>query len=335
MPIALLDERDKAELQEQIDAAITATDALQSDLEDGGIVVASAKVASEADKATKDGNGKNIASTYATKDVASTTTNGLMSATDKKNLNKVIGNTDLGNMTNKTIPQLKTIFEDWLKSNYMTPNATAVFNASANWLDLWNTYNTTGKIKSGGVWTITVVAKGTSSKFTQLRVAKYGTKSVYYITRTEANGWEKVRRVAFMGDIDTFLTRGEFESLIHNSGLYTKRSFVNSSDVLEINTVVGTPITITLPSSYAWNDNYIVIRDGGTGETILPFDKHQSMTFISTMEQYEIEIYDITENEYVTGYTTVYCESVKDVATKTDVNNAIANAITTALNTSV
>lgn len=72
-------------------ASTNATNALSkvNNIINGTTVVPAATNAQTAQKATQDGNGNNIASTYATKDTATTTANGLMSSTDKSKLDGI------------------------------------------------------------------------------------------------------------------------------------------------------------------------------------------------------------------------------------------------------
>ena len=156
--------------------------------------------ASSATKATQDGNGNVITSTYATKSVATTSTNGLMSSADKKKIDAVASYYQLGNMSGKTIADLQTALDTWLDSYCNIPNATANFSADKDWVTAWNSSDTTKTISAGGQWQVAIIARYSTKAYTQLRISYYSDEQVYYVVRSNST-WSPAHQAAFKDDL--------------------------------------------------------------------------------------------------------------------------------------
>jgi hypothetical protein len=124
-----------------------------------------------------------------------------MSATDKKKIDSVSGVTDLGKFRTKTIADLQLALDNWLASCGSIANASARFEGAVNWVDGWNSGDTTSIINAGGLWTATVISYYTDNSYTQLRVSYYKDKLVYYVAKSEGV-WRTVHQAAFSDDLD-------------------------------------------------------------------------------------------------------------------------------------
>lgn len=143
--------------------------------------------------------GKSVPSnavfTDTTYNIATQSSSGLISATDKKVMDAIGGQTNLGSFTDKTIGDLQTALLNWIQQYKNIPHATVCFTANYNWIDLWNADNTTGKITAGVTWTASVIAKYSDSNYIQLRISTYSSESVYQLHRSSGK-WGKVIKFA-------------------------------------------------------------------------------------------------------------------------------------------
>ena len=122
--------------------------------------------------------------------------------TDKETTTLAVGGIyqyDLGNMSGKTITDLRTSLDTWLNTYCNYANASIRFVCSGNWIDLWNAENTTDTITAGSVWIATIVGTYTAKTYTQLRIASYTDKAVYYLCRSDST-WAKVHKIGFAND---------------------------------------------------------------------------------------------------------------------------------------
>lgn len=107
---------------------------------------------------------------------------------------------DLGNMSGKTITDLRTSLDTWLNTYCNYANASARFVCTGNWINLWNAENTTDTIEDGVVWVATIVGTYRTKAYTQLRITTYiENKAVYYLSRYNST-WKKVYKVGFTDD---------------------------------------------------------------------------------------------------------------------------------------
>ena len=131
---------------------------------------------------------------------ATTSINGLMSTSDKKIVNAVSGSTNLGDISGKTITQLRSDLDAWLNNCHYIPSATTFFCANAHWIDLWNTENISTIINAGPLWTVSIVGiYDTNADYIQLRISSY---NKYILYAYKSNGtWGPIRTTAFTDDL--------------------------------------------------------------------------------------------------------------------------------------
>lgn len=131
-----------------------------------------------------------------TYEVATTSANGLMSSTDKKRLDSVVGIYGLGSMTGKTITDLRNALKAWLANYCNIANASAYFTGDSSWMTLWNANDTTSTIPAGSMFTVRVAGFFGNGTYAQLEITSYYDKNVYYTALTN-NTWRNVQQVAF------------------------------------------------------------------------------------------------------------------------------------------
>lgn len=132
--------------------------------------------------------------------LATTSQDGLLSSTDKKRIENLIGSYSLGNFSGKTATDLKTALDTWLDTCLGLANASAYFTAAPDWITAWNSGDATKKISAGARWTVTVVAPYGLNTHVQLRISCYSDKSVVYVCKG-GNAWGVVYQAAFKDDI--------------------------------------------------------------------------------------------------------------------------------------
>ena len=226
----------------------------------GGSATSAVKLDTSAGSATQPvyfSGGKPVACTYSlnktvpsdakftdtTYSVATTSTNGLLSSTDKKRIDSVVGSYSLGSMSNKTIADLQTALDTWLASYYNIANASAYFTADSNWITGWNSGDTTKTISAGCQWVVSIIGTYSAKSYTQLRVSTYIDEQVVYICRSNGT-WKPVRSTAFKKDLDTkqnTITGGA--STITGSNLTASRTLISdSSGKVAVSSVTSTEL---------------------------------------------------------------------------------------------
>lgn len=133
---------------------------------------------------------------------ATSSKSGLMSATDKKRIDSLVGTYSFGNMAGKTIVDLQNNFSTWLSNYCDIVNASCAFSASTNWITLWNNKNTTDTISAGVLWTVRVIGKYFLPTYVQLEISTYISSSVYYIALSNGT-WQDIKTVAFLDSFST------------------------------------------------------------------------------------------------------------------------------------
>lgn len=192
---------------------------------------------------------------------ASSTTEGLMSASDKILLDKYRAN-NLGDMNGKTISDLRSILANWINIVYDTPNATAYCSGDMNdIIDPWNNENLSTTIGAGGRIIFTLKSTYSSGNYALIEVTLYQSKLVYYIAYRN-NIWEKIYQVQFTDDnfSTSRLTSGTLPVTRGGTGLTASPSMlINLGSTTAANVFAASPrpgITGTLDISH-----------GGTGAT--------------------------------------------------------------------
>nr|DAJ97409.1 MAG TPA: hypothetical protein [Herelleviridae sp.] len=101
---------------------------------------------------------------------------------------------DIGNMTGKTVAQLRTALDAWLNGNpgYM---AMCRFAISDNWIALWGANDTTTTLSTGSHWYATKIGGYTNGSYCQLLISTYYDGIVYTVAKTNGT-WQPLRRLA-------------------------------------------------------------------------------------------------------------------------------------------
>lgn len=177
-------------------------------------------LAGTAMKAICDKNGNDIAETYVTaadlenlgagdmlKSVYDTNGDGIVDKARQDSDGNIITSTylkksvdQLGNMKDKTIPELQSALDTWYKANYQVPNARVTFTADLLTLvTLWNNGNTTDTISAGANITAEIDSYYGGNNYVLIKLSQYSSKQVYYVTQ-ENGEWKKIYKVAFTDD---------------------------------------------------------------------------------------------------------------------------------------
>lgn len=153
------------------------------------------------------------------------------------------GEYDLGNMSGKTVTDLKTALDTWLNTHSSLANASAYFNANSNWISLWNAGDTTSTMSAGGKWTVTIISTYSTKAYTQLRISSYYDKRVVFVHKNNST-WGNVYNVATKDDVDLkqdAITGGA--STITSSNLTANRALIsNSSGKVAVSAVTSTEL---------------------------------------------------------------------------------------------
>lgn len=136
---------------------------------------------------------------------ATTSADGLMSATDKKYLDSVRGSYNMGDMTNKTITDFKNTFDTWLESNYNVVNASAHFSSSTTWITKWNQGDSAAITGNSTTFSITVISRSSNKNYTQLRIISYYDKTIYYVAKVDGV-WKSIHQAVFTDDLPSAAT---------------------------------------------------------------------------------------------------------------------------------
>lgn len=191
--------------------------------------------------------GKSVPSdakfTDTTYSVATTSANGLMSSTDKKEIDSISGSYSLGSFASKTVADLQTALDTWLNSYVNIANSSAKFQASQDWVTAWNSGNTASTISAGGTWTVTNIAPYSTKAYAQLRIAYYSDEWVVYVHRSSGN-WGTAHQVAYKDDLTSkqdIITGGA--STITSSNLTANRALIsNGSGKVAVSAVTNTEL---------------------------------------------------------------------------------------------
>ena len=119
--------------------------------------------------------------------LATGTTNGLMSANTYRSLQSTTnlvamigGMYSLGSFYSKTVGDLQSALNFWLETYAIYANTSAVFVAGEDWVDAWNSGDTSTALNSsgGGYWTVTNLTMYSSSSkdYAHLRIVITGTE---------------------------------------------------------------------------------------------------------------------------------------------------------------
>lgn len=181
--------------------------------------------------------------TNTTYSVATSSANGLMSSTDKKRIDSLVGSYALGGMNGKTVADLQSALKTWLATYYNIANATCNFVGGSNWVTLWNAGDTSTTITEGVLWTVRVIGMYTTSAYAQLEVSTYNSAIAYCITLSN-NSWQPVRKIAFDSDLsakqNTITGAG---TTITSSNLTASRALIsNSSGKVAVSDVTSTEL---------------------------------------------------------------------------------------------
>ena len=170
--------------------------------------------------------------------VATESSNGLMSYSDKKIVNAISGSTYLGSMNGKTISDLRSSLDTWLSNNINVANASTSFTANPIWITYWNNNDTTSTISDGVRYTVSVIGTYTTKSYVQLRISTYADKTVFYVTRSNEN-WLHVYQIAFLTDNVASATKLKTARTISLTGDVTGSATFDGSSDASITTTVG------------------------------------------------------------------------------------------------
>lgn len=185
--------------------------------------------ADSATKAEQDSAGNNIITTYAKKtDVDTAMANkankattlagyGITDAVKKVNdkLPDANGNvnvtgltpTSLGSMDGKTILDLQAALKNWYNANFNKVGASCTFSSNDNWVNYWNSGDTTSPLAVGRLWTITVSGIDTSRTAGMFNAASYGLSYLHHFS-LYTNTWGVVTREIISSNTVTTTTNG-------------------------------------------------------------------------------------------------------------------------------
>ena len=147
----------------------------------------------------------NLNDSKASKDLATSTASGLMSANDKKHLT-ALTTTNLGSLNGKTIADLRSSLENWLSSARAYVGASC-YVIGASWINSWNNEDLTTVLEGGSYWTFTVRSYYHADSYVLLEINTYGHKSSWYVARVN-NVWGRIYKTAFTDQIPTLSSMG-------------------------------------------------------------------------------------------------------------------------------
>ena len=152
-----------------------------------------------------DGSTTSVSDSNTTYSEATSSTNGLMSSTDKKRLDAITAAYDMGSMAGKTKAQLQAYLDTWLTTYGNIPGAVAYFTAAGDWVTVWNSTDTTLTISAGGRYVVSVIGTYGSKDYVQLRLSTYHDEYVFYIAKS-GGVWRDAHQVAYKDDLPSNVT---------------------------------------------------------------------------------------------------------------------------------
>jgi hypothetical protein len=108
----------------------------------------------------------------------------------------------LGSLAGKTITEFRAMLDEWLAAN-VDKTAKCQFSASDNFINLWNTEDTTSTITEGSRWTCEITSGYLNNSYTVITLSNYYYNKIYTLNKNVT--WKPIQEIATINVVSSMI----------------------------------------------------------------------------------------------------------------------------------